>query len=183
MNFTSRWSLIAGRLPARTANDVKNYWNTHLHKKLKSPMEDDRKESGDQNSRKTEIIRPRPRTFTNNLLRQRGKTTFINHTQRTDDGNSTNPPPISSPWEDGLWWWDDNNLFGKMGTKIEFTYSTAAGGGSAVGAATFLLPEEGAPPPKAAAAGETSSVQGGEKDWDWNDAVIDNEDLWDLLKL
>ncbi|KAG6743211.1 hypothetical protein POTOM_054159 [Populus tomentosa] len=25
-----RWSLIAGRLPGRTANDVKNYWNTNL---------------------------------------------------------------------------------------------------------------------------------------------------------
>ncbi|KAH7852827.1 hypothetical protein Vadar_029752 [Vaccinium darrowii] len=29
----NRWSLIAGRLPGRTSNDVKNYWNTHLHKK------------------------------------------------------------------------------------------------------------------------------------------------------
>ncbi|OIS97509.1 PREDICTED: myb-related protein 308-like [Nicotiana attenuata] len=32
----SRWSLIAGRIPGRTDNDIKNYWNTHLLKKLKS---------------------------------------------------------------------------------------------------------------------------------------------------
>lgn len=28
----NRWSLIAGRLPGRTANDIKNYYNTHLKK-------------------------------------------------------------------------------------------------------------------------------------------------------
>ncbi|XP_060179631.1 myb-related protein 308-like [Lycium barbarum] len=32
----SRWSLIAGRVPGRTDNDIKNYWNTHLLKKLKA---------------------------------------------------------------------------------------------------------------------------------------------------
>ncbi|KAI3452356.1 hypothetical protein Pfo_009021 [Paulownia fortunei] len=32
--FGSRWSLIAQRLPGRTDNDVKNYWNTKLKKKL-----------------------------------------------------------------------------------------------------------------------------------------------------
>ncbi|CAE5967128.1 unnamed protein product [Arabidopsis arenosa] len=29
-----RWSLIAGRIPGRTDNEIKNYWNTHLRKKL-----------------------------------------------------------------------------------------------------------------------------------------------------
>ncbi|CAL0328601.1 unnamed protein product [Lupinus luteus] len=32
----NRWSLIAGRIPGRTDNEIKNYWNTHLSKKLVS---------------------------------------------------------------------------------------------------------------------------------------------------
>ncbi|CAM8889837.1 unnamed protein product [Rhodiola kirilowii] len=30
----NRWSLIAGRLPDRSDNEIKNYWNTTLSKKL-----------------------------------------------------------------------------------------------------------------------------------------------------
>ncbi|XP_004509048.1 transcription factor RAX3 isoform X2 [Cicer arietinum] len=34
VNIGSRWSVIAAHLPGRTDNDIKNYWNTKLKKKL-----------------------------------------------------------------------------------------------------------------------------------------------------
>ncbi|KAI9122209.1 hypothetical protein K1719_006898 [Acacia pycnantha] len=33
-SFGSRWSIIAAQLPGRTDNDIKNYWNTKLKKKM-----------------------------------------------------------------------------------------------------------------------------------------------------
>ncbi|KAM2967238.1 hypothetical protein FF1_027526 [Malus domestica] len=50
MSIGSRWSIIAGQLPGRTDNDIKNYWNTRLKKKLLGRQ---RKQQQVQQSRRT----------------------------------------------------------------------------------------------------------------------------------
>lgn len=65
--------MIAGRLPGRTASDVKNYWSTRLRRK-KSASGDKLKnhkppqEVAKVETTKTVVIRPRPRTLSKNLI-------------------------------------------------------------------------------------------------------------------
>nr|QOU08782.1 MYB1 [Triadica sebifera] len=64
----NRWSLIAGRLPGRTSNDVKNFWNTNVQKKRKYVDKEEVKvESETKIINKNNILKPRPRKFTKNL--------------------------------------------------------------------------------------------------------------------
>ncbi|CAH1429637.1 unnamed protein product [Lactuca virosa] len=62
----NRWSLIAGRIPGRTANDVKNYWNTNIHPRSKQQ----KKKSSDAKPMQhitTTVIKPKPLAFSNTL--------------------------------------------------------------------------------------------------------------------
>ncbi|WVZ08879.1 hypothetical protein V8G54_022225 [Vigna mungo] len=50
----NRWSLIAGRLPGRTSNDVKNYWNTYTRRRKSHSQ------NKHNNVKSHEVVKPVP---------------------------------------------------------------------------------------------------------------------------
>nr|ANA50880.1 MybA.5 transcription factor [synthetic construct] len=95
----NRWSLIARRLPGRTANDVKNYWNTRLRtdycmKKMKDKS---------QETIKT-IIRPQPRRFTKSSNCLSFKEPILDHTQLEENFSTTSQTSTST--RIGSDWWE-----------------------------------------------------------------------------
>ncbi|WCJ25242.1 myb domain protein 113 [Euphorbia peplus] len=106
----NRWSLIAGRLPGRTANDVKNYWNTHLKKQISS------KEIKTKKITRNNIFKPRARIFSNKSFVWSDDQNDIQicETTRTSDQHRNSPLPQSAENIESSVWWetlisDDND--------------------------------------------------------------------------
>ncbi|KAB1211294.1 hypothetical protein CJ030_MR6G021516 [Morella rubra] len=112
-----KWSMIAGRLPGRTANDVKNFWNTHLRKNAISRIKDGGEKAHD--TLKVNVIKPRPRTFAKNLTWFSGKPTIMAASFQPKDNVIRDLPPTPLSSEDSIKWWenlfDDKETGGEIG--------------------------------------------------------------------
>ncbi|KAL7599053.1 hypothetical protein Lser_V15G22315 [Lactuca serriola] len=83
----NRWSLIAGRIPGRTANDVKNYWNTHIQPRSKQ--------------QKTELLQDAPVTSINPQPHTMSKTQNLSTSDKTQIVSNGGGNFISSSNEGG----------------------------------------------------------------------------------
>ncbi|KAL0377989.1 UNVERIFIED_CONTAM: Transcription factor [Sesamum radiatum] len=82
----------AGRLPGRTANDVKNFWKPHV-KKL-SGGGGCKEKTTQKDITKSNIIRPRPRTFSK--LQLAGRAAWLSEPSKTNHENPENEKPMST---------------------------------------------------------------------------------------
>ncbi|KAJ9707403.1 hypothetical protein PVL29_002428 [Vitis rotundifolia] len=95
----NRWSLIAGRLPGRTANDVKNYWHHHRFKKM-VPIQEKGKDKAQTNSENT-LIKPKPCKL---FLGFTFKTTAVDASETQGSTSTELQPTLVQPNQDISWW-------------------------------------------------------------------------------
>ncbi|KVI02771.1 Homeodomain-like protein [Cynara cardunculus var. scolymus] len=105
--YEFRWSLIAGRIPGRTSNDVKNYWNTHLRSYAKQQKKEPEDAKSSKDCTMVTIIKPQPHTLSkplywfkddNQIVETHNNGTLIRSSNDGVDNNyNMSPGLISSP--------------------------------------------------------------------------------------
>ncbi|KAF3445422.1 hypothetical protein FNV43_RR10598 [Rhamnella rubrinervis] len=183
----NRWSLIAGRLPGRTANDVKNYWNTHLRKKYgKHIMEDNKEDHQKTMVSGPKVIKPRPRTFTKRLslmniginnIASTTTTTSMDSKNNFDHQEENNSDPIS-PLEKDIKWWE-SLLYDTLEANEGKTCSTGSGSDGEPNKMEKISAEQVEP----AAAGSNIGIKEAfveDHKSLWRDLISMDIDLWDL---
>ncbi|XP_015160236.1 transcription factor R2R3-MYB isoform X1 [Solanum tuberosum] len=170
----NRWSLIAGRLPGRTANDVKNYWNTNLLRKLNTstkfapqPQEGintstiaPQPQEGIKYGQANAIIRPQPQKFTSSMkinVSWCNNNSMVNNEEASKDNND-------------MQWWanilENCNDIGE-GEAERTLPSCKEINCNEIDKAPSLLHDGG------------NSMQQGQSDGGWDEFSLD--DLWNLL--
>ncbi|XP_019154715.1 PREDICTED: transcription factor MYB90-like [Ipomoea nil] len=165
----NRWSLIAGRLPGRTANDVKNYWNTHLKKTAEFGMPSRRQQ---ENGRGNIVIGPpfppRPPNFSmiSSFLSLGTETTTTTTTLPDNDVTkrtfTPSPPTRAMPAESETHWWENLLAIGDRDGAITWSPLTTSGEGDNAVA-------DGETWSRAIGAGNSMFIEQGE--FSWNDGI------------
>ncbi|XP_054795496.1 transcription factor MYB114-like [Prosopis cineraria] len=120
----NRWSMIAGRLPGRTANDVKNFWHTKMRKATEENQR--KKKAAEKVSIITEdtakvkvqqvvqVIKPRPHTFSENSPWLRNKSYELGSASESASSSSfaaqPGPPAADSGKSEAEEEWWENLL-------------------------------------------------------------------------
>ncbi|KAM7524280.1 hypothetical protein LguiA_014182 [Lonicera macranthoides] len=163
----------AGRLPGRTANDVKNYWNSHLQKKLVKLKKDPRVPNSPKITEAT-IIKPRPRTFLKNPPCLKGS--GVDNIQFVELNNSKplSTSPASEANDDStMEWWA--KLFVELENNFSVTEEKVGFNNNMTGEWTdeMMIPNR-------EAGGSIFMEEEGQKGCSANDFCVDI-DVWDLL--
>nr|WDP81124.1 ANT1-like protein [Solanum lycopersicum] len=169
----NRWSLIAGRLPGRTANDVKNYWNTNLLRKLnttKIVAREKIKSKRGEISDKIEIIKPQPRKFISNTKKNITSNIVIEDKEEQCKEITSEKQTRDASIDNGDEWWE--NLLENCNDDVEEDEEVVINYEKTL---TSLLHEEITPPLN----GGGNFMQQGQSDG-WDDFFVDI-DIWDLL--